>query len=113
MKKSHAMKWINALRSGKYKQTKNYLRNSQGYCCLGVANEIFPELDLAKDGDVSLDNFARLGLACSSGFLCKKDDAPTALQNSAWDVHLATLNDDGYTFDEIADVIQIEYVEGL
>jgi hypothetical protein len=29
-------KWVAALRSGEYKQTKGYLRNKKGYCCLGV-----------------------------------------------------------------------------
>ena len=41
--------WINALRSGNYRQTKYYLNNSEGYCCLGVACEIFKnELNLKK-----------------------------------------------------------------
>lgn len=32
-------KWIKALRSGKYKQSKHYLysKGEDGYCCLGVA----------------------------------------------------------------------------
>ena len=33
-------KWVEALRSGKYKQTKGELKNGQGFCCLGVACEI-------------------------------------------------------------------------
>lgn len=28
--------WIDALRSGKYKQTTGNLHTSEGYCCLGV-----------------------------------------------------------------------------
>lgn len=28
--------WLKALRSGKYKQTKERLRGSRGFCCLGV-----------------------------------------------------------------------------
>jgi hypothetical protein len=34
-------KWIKALRSGKYKQTTGTLQNKEGYCCLGVACELF------------------------------------------------------------------------
>ncbi len=30
-------KWIEALRSGKYKQGKGCLKNGDKYCCLGVA----------------------------------------------------------------------------
>lgn len=34
-------KWINALRSGKYKQTTDCLRDDTGYCCLGVLTDIY------------------------------------------------------------------------
>ena len=33
-------KWLKELESGKYKQTRNYLHNSKGFCCLGIACEI-------------------------------------------------------------------------
>jgi hypothetical protein len=29
-------KWVKALKSGKYKQTKGQLKNRDSYCCLGV-----------------------------------------------------------------------------
>jgi len=32
--------WVAALRSGRYPQTSNALRDVDGYCCLGVACEI-------------------------------------------------------------------------
>lgn len=38
--KLNIAKWIVALRSGLYQQAKSTLRNSVGYCCLGVACEI-------------------------------------------------------------------------
>jgi hypothetical protein len=45
MKKALAMKWVKALRSGKYKQAKDYLRvegenGRESYCCLGVLGTI-------------------------------------------------------------------------
>lgn len=45
MDKKVAMKWIKALRSGKYKQTSEVLRQTDengkvGHCCLGVLAEI-------------------------------------------------------------------------
>ncbi len=43
MKKEIADKWVKALRSGSYEQTKRRLRDSHGYCCLGVL------CDLAKE----------------------------------------------------------------
>lgn len=33
-------KWIKALRSGRYKQTKGTLQDRNGYCCLGVACKV-------------------------------------------------------------------------
>jgi hypothetical protein len=36
MRYSIAMKWAKALRSGKYPQTNGVLRDSNGFCCLGV-----------------------------------------------------------------------------
>lgn len=42
MKKNIAMKWVKALRSGKYKQGRKALRNivNDSYCCLGVLCDI-------------------------------------------------------------------------
>ena len=34
--KTQATEWINALRSGKYEQTKKMLQDENGFCCLGV-----------------------------------------------------------------------------
>lgn len=39
--KERIEKWIDALRSGDYQQTKEVLHDSKGYCCLGVACEIY------------------------------------------------------------------------
>lgn len=42
MKPEIAKQWVDALRSGKYKQAKGYLQTNEGYCCLGVLCEIAP-----------------------------------------------------------------------
>ena len=34
-------KWVAALKSGKYKQARGYLKTENGYCCLGVLCELF------------------------------------------------------------------------
>lgn len=36
MKRSIARKWAKALESGEYQQTRGELRNTVGFCCLGV-----------------------------------------------------------------------------
>ncbi len=32
--------WLDALRSGKYAKTEETLHNAEGYCCLGVLDEV-------------------------------------------------------------------------
>lgn len=111
MKKEHAMKWVNALRSGKYKQGRpGFLESDSGYCCLGVLNKLFPKLDLSMGCIGSLPDYAKIGLESSRGHIC-------GWPNST-DITLAKLNDSidrngkrMYNFDEIADIIQLEYVE--
>lgn len=34
-------KWLSALRSGKYSQTREVLRDCKGYCCLGVLTDLY------------------------------------------------------------------------
>jgi hypothetical protein len=34
-------KWLTALRSGEYKQTDGALRDSKGFCCLGVLCDVY------------------------------------------------------------------------
>ena len=34
-------KWVEALTSGEFKQTKKHLRDTKGHCCLGVLCEVY------------------------------------------------------------------------
>ncbi len=87
MKLATRQKWVDALRSGQYKQGKGCLREDGRYCCLGVLAEIEGLLD--ADGAVD-DNKA----------LLPRDILPLFEQRI-----LATMNDDGATFIELADKI--------
>lgn len=100
--------WVDALRSGQYKQTKYRLQDESGYCCLGVACRIADKAgvptDKRDDGTIlggSLiyqpDVKAWLGLIDDSGAYITKDG----------DGRLTVLNDClGKTFSEIADIIE-------
>ena len=52
MNKTIAMKWVKALRSGKYKQGKKFLcqvnRKGEEHCCLGVLTEMYQAEQKAK-----------------------------------------------------------------
>lgn len=83
LKPEDKAKWVEALRSGKYRQSKNFLKHRFGgttsFCCLGVACEI----GIAKPNGVFVENtFLKLQKA------------------------LAARNDDGDSFNTIADFIE-------
>lgn len=54
MDKELAVKWIEALRSGKYKQGRSRLKHSGRYCCLGVLCEVAGYTPKRHDVDLCL-----------------------------------------------------------
>lgn len=114
MKPSVKAKWVAALRSGKYVQGRGRLHNASGgkFCCLGVL------CDLYKRGHPKaewVDGFFH-PFGINDARESDSQALPVAVQ--AWaGLHapnpavndqgsLAGLNDDGQTFDAIADVIE-------
>lgn len=113
---NNAKKWVAALRGGQYKQGIGCLRNGNNYCCLGVACDLYCK----EEGDISLLRGRHyfygdeklvlpipvkkwLRLSENDGYFVDNDNVLTSL---------ASRNDDGYTFNEIADIIESE-PEGL
>lgn len=99
--------WVDALRSGEYKQTTDTLQNRGGYCCLGVACAVAQKngvtvlvdaIDHSVLGDNLTDQtdvFKWLGLSQANGAIGRTQ------------TQLTTLNDRGrLTFNELADVIE-------
>ena len=84
-------KWIAALRSGKFRQTTESLlhsKNDGGYCCLGVAKKV---LKLKENSIYALrDTHEQLGLISAAG------------SNKSGTNSLASMNDEGQTFEQIA-----------
>lgn len=99
--------WIDALRSGVYKQTKQCLQDGRGFCCLGVACDIFvSKKQLSREGKL-------IGLHPSA-----QNYSPEWIRSIDKDfknksgVALVSLNDDeNFSFDEIADLLQAVYIE--
>lgn len=114
-------KWIEALRSGRYKQAQHRLHKADGFCCLGVACNLFaPEssassiLDeitgswiTAYFGEKAFlpDQLRRsLGLSTPAGDF---DGQEFVVQGRWTHVYsLADANDKGASFDEIAEIIE-------
>lgn len=101
-------KWLDALRSGEYKQSKRSLRDSElgcAYCCLGVLCEVdrcdWDEVYEENEGDEILPESLRDKYKFNScvGLIEKED-------NSYKYPDLASMNDSGKSFMEIADFIE-------
>lgn len=109
--------WLPALRSGKYQQGVGNLRRhtdfTDTYCCLGVGCDLWDpsrwHLELNRylyiaDMGVSPEFAAFVGLRDDNGsFYFTSDDDQDDYEASQC---LSALNDDGYTFKQIADIIE-------
>jgi hypothetical protein len=126
MKQELKEAWIAALRGGDYRQGQNALRKSSNlypgdkdYCCLGVLCEI------SGTGEWDEEGYYRVQRPMSGLISRSKNFLPTALLNnlglefnngkfcigekySKYNIYfsLAELNDAGFTFNQIADVIE-------
>lgn len=115
MKKKIKEQWIEALRSGEYQQTAGCLHSENGFCCLGVLTDLYLKefdedwtagdpsdevLSYHIDGEYNYlleDVKIWAGLDSESPMIVMQDSKKTALAN---------LNDEGKTFDEIAQIIE-------
>lgn len=104
-------KWLQALESGNYAQGKEFLCDAGKYCCLGVACEIFSEYPK----QVSKRRHKRKFLCEWNGhFATAPRGVVDALQlfsasgspNDPFMHSLTTLNDAGYSFSEIAQIVR-------
>jgi len=119
--KKQIQKWVTALRSAEYSQTKGKLQDEQGHCCLGVACDIF-----IPDGMKTMHPTTGLMI----GVLPHNQVHAPEWLNSAGRILgtcIPDLNDCGkiniseeineqfepFTFDEIADLLEYEYIYGV
>lgn len=106
--KRQAQKWANALRSGKYKQTTGVLQDHLGYCCLGVACDIFiPAKEQLRDDNNYLEGGLPRHQVSVPEWL---RDINTDLERKLGTSFSAANDSYGYSFDEIADIIELVYV---
>ncbi len=113
------MKWINALRSGEYKQTKARLQDNSGFCCLGVACKLFIPEDQQRyskrydantlDGERPEDQpFAPEWLKAINTNFTDMIGHGLEVFNDGYD---GCLKIEPLSFDEIADLLQLIYIE--
>jgi len=101
--------WTIALRSGAYPQTRGKLQDDDGYCCLGVACDVFIPREKLR---INLENDFIIGTMPTN-----QPNAPIWLKrisesfNYITELELYELNDDHkFTFDEIADLLELVYI---
>ena len=123
-------KWIAALRSGEYPQTRRTLHNGDGYCCLGVLCEVAglerQKISAGRYGYVDTDGleiryaelpptFAKQNALRSQGTLLSSKQISRSLgeerahalsSRGGGEESIVWLNDSGATFGEIAQLIE-------
>lgn len=124
MNKDIKAQWIEALRSKKYKQGKNALRipapKGLQYCCMGVLADLYVQQfpDKARWDDLEgtdISYFMQEGYDYLESSLLPSSVVEWAQIPSSSgrygnsDVSLVGMNDDGFSFSEIADVIEKEF----
>ena len=102
-------KWVAALRSGTYAQTRRALRTSEGWCCLGVACDVLGDGQWEQPTPNRRDVFP-LEWQYRSGGRAYGMHLPPAVRNLVGldgdtQRKLITANDRGVTFTDIADLI--------
>lgn len=116
--KENIQKWVDALRSGKYKQGSGRLRRpsagGDGFCCLAVACDVYDENGwdgvryAGEDAYMPLRVSRWLGLPHQPAV-----DVGICVGGHHETTNLIALNDtEGYNFQQIADVIEQNFLTG-
>lgn len=112
-------KWLAALRSGDYTQTRTALYKDGSYCCLGVLCEIAVQEGVPLQvRETSIMDTMYKYYNDESGLLPYEVQTWAGLINrnpnttespEGYPRSMAELNDNGWTFEEIADVIERDF----
>jgi|SRR5712671_2579910 len=98
------VKWVAALRSGKYRQGEGYLQKDGRFCCLGVLCDLLDDKDWRRSWD---EQEAGSLLWGGTGLAIVPDDGLARAGIHPHKAgHLMTMNDTGESFARIADWIE-------
>ncbi len=101
--KETLQQWVQALESGKYKQTKDQLQDPTGFCCLGVLCDTLDPKGWDKDYHEFTHNLGDT----DTFYEMINNDLQEQLKHYNIDAKkLAYMNDGGSTFLEIAEEIK-------
>jgi hypothetical protein len=97
-------KWVEALRSGEYKQAKGRLMKHGGYCCLGVLCKVAADEGIASGRDLERPYLTEQVIQWAD--LDDIEGPDIMLPDLAGYDSLVTANDGGASFGRIADLIE-------
>ena len=102
-------KWVTALRSGKYNQTRSVLKDSNGYCCLGVLCEVSKQMTGfgIAENKKEIGKEECLGTTITKWAELSSRNGNVVIINGKLD-NLASHNDSFNTFLEIATAIEAQ-----
>ena len=107
--------WVEALRSGQYKQAHHRFASREGYCCLGVACEVFmqhesglskPASDTGSIGYRQINGGREYGISLPS--LVQNWLGVRTKDGDYCGTSLIEVNDDRADFLKIAEIIETE-----
>jgi hypothetical protein len=101
-------RWIEALRSGQYEQGRAHLCRDEKYCCLGVLCSLV-EPGTKREINTSLQYNGVISWGDEVSWLPTHIKEKVGLRTECGDFadnSLTTLNDEGMSFSEIADLIE-------
>ena len=102
--KQFLREWLEALRSGKYPQTKGHLRDDTGFCCLGVLCDLYnPSLWAKPRSWNTFYQYKAHGFDEDVALLPAEIARKLGMRNQPT---LSSWNDQGWTFDKIAEAIE-------
>lgn len=104
--------WLDALRSGEYRQTEEVLHDDKGFCCLGVLTDLYRQQigGAWVDNDLGYYEFIDVNHRDNETDILPwtvvnwaglKDQVPHLADN-----YISDLNDQGMSFKEIANLIE-------
>lgn len=105
--KERIKKWVDALRSGKYKQARGALRENVGegeytYCCLGVATDIYEK---ETGNEIEWKNKEYLPLEVMDWYGLEANNPELTVDS--YDYPASELNDELFwSFRDIADAVE-------
>lgn len=118
-------RWVAALRSGDYKQTRETLRDCDGFCCLGVLCDLYiretEDAYTLRARAWEVKNVFHVPVVDTGKYYYENAVLPKPVREWAGmetddgsfdnDQCLASLNDGGFGFKEIADTIEQKWKE--